>query len=228
MTSETSTGRVTPMTRRGGWLAVAGLLLLSLIPVIGGAFRLTELNGGAEITTDNARFFSSPIPIVAHIVSVTVYCLLGAFQFVPSLRSRRGWHRAAGSILIPAGLLAALSGMWMATFYRFPAGDDVLLLAVRVVFGGAMAASIILGIVALRRRDYTAHGTWMTRAYALGVAAGTQALLLAIWIIALGPTDHLTETVLTVAAWVINVIVAELVIHHRAHASDISRRPALA
>ncbi|MEO6825699.1 MAG: DUF2306 domain-containing protein [Microbacteriaceae bacterium] len=214
--------------KRRSWLAVTGLLLLSLIPVIGGAFRLIELTGGADITTDNARFFASPIPIVAHIVSVTVYSLLGAFQFVPSLRGRRGWHRAAGSILFPAGLVAALSGIWMAAFYRFPEGDDIDLLTVRLVFGGAMAACLVLGIVAIRRRDFTAHGAWMTRAYGLGVAAGTQALVLAIWIIGAGPTDHLTETVLMAAAWAINVAVAELVILRRARAAGASRRPATA
>src|SRR5690349_15885877 len=77
------------------WL-VAALLLLSAIPLAAGAFRLTQLAGGAVITPANARFFASPVPVVVHIVSVTVYALLGAFQFVPSLRGRRhGWHRIA-------------------------------------------------------------------------------------------------------------------------------------
>ena len=196
--------------------------------MIGGAFRLTELTGGAGITTDNARFFASPVPIVAHIVSVTVYSLLGAFQFVPALRGRSGWHRVAGSVLLPAGLVAALSGIWMAAFYRFPEGDDIGLLTVRLVFGGAMAACLVVGSVAIRRRDFAAHGAWMTRAYALGVAAGTQALVLAIWIIGIGPTDHRTETVLMAAAWVINAAVAELVILRRAHAAGAFRRPATA
>jgi hypothetical protein len=40
------------------WL-VAALLLLSAIPLAAGAFRLTQLAGGAEITPANARFFAS-------------------------------------------------------------------------------------------------------------------------------------------------------------------------
>ncbi len=52
------------------WLVPAGLIVLSLIPLLAGAFRLTELMGGAEITAKNARFFESPIPVVVHIVSV--------------------------------------------------------------------------------------------------------------------------------------------------------------
>ena len=101
-------------TRRGKWLAPTGLILLSLIPILAGAARLTELTGGAVATEHNARFLDSPVPVVTHIASVTVFCLLGAFQFVPALRRRAGrWHRFAGRILIPAGLLAALSGIWI-------------------------------------------------------------------------------------------------------------------
>ncbi|WP_307429841.1 DUF2306 domain-containing protein [Pseudarthrobacter defluvii] len=63
--------------------------------------------------TDNARFFDSPVPVLIHIPTVTLYLVLGAFQFVPSLRrgnrGRASWHKLAGRILVPAGLLAALS-----------------------------------------------------------------------------------------------------------------------
>ena len=54
---------------RAHWLAPAGLILLSLIPVLAGAARLGELTGGAAPTIHNARFLESPIPVVVHIVS---------------------------------------------------------------------------------------------------------------------------------------------------------------
>lgn len=222
--TRTSTSR--PQRRRRGWLVAIGLILLSVIPVIGGAFRLTELSGGAAITPDNARFFAAPVPIISHIVGATVYSLLGAFQFVPALRGRRAWHRIAGLVLIPAGLIAALSGLWMAVFFTSaPDAGSTLLLALRLVFGSAMAAFIILGIGAIRRRDFDRHGAWMTRAYALGVAAGTQAIVFAIWVIGGGPTDDLTVAVLMGTAWVINAAVAELVIHRRSRRAGAARSP---
>ena len=196
------------------WPVPAGLILLSLIPVIFGALRLTELTSGAEVTPQNARFFASPVPVVTHIVSVTVYSLLGAFQFVPSLRGRRGWHRIAGRILIPAGLLAALSGLWMSAFYPLPDGyTDVPL---RLFFGTAMLVSLVLGVAAIRQRDYVRHSAWMTRAYAIAVGAGTQALVGIPWLLLVGPTDVPTRAVLLGAGWVINVAVAEYVIRRRA------------
>ncbi|WP_308159518.1 DUF2306 domain-containing protein [Arthrobacter sp. ISL-65] len=201
---------------RNRWIVPTALILLTLIPLAAGGVRLGELAGGAEITPKNQRFFDSPLPVVAHVLSVTVYSLVGAFQFVPSLRrGRRSWHRAAGRILIPAGALTALTGLWMALFYALPPSDGIILLILRLVFGTGMLASIALGVFALRRRDFTRHGAWMTRAYAIGVAAGTQALILIIPELVTGPPDVTTRAVLMGAAWVINLAVAEYVIHRR-------------
>ncbi len=215
MPTQTIRPAAAPVRRsRPQWPVPAGLILLSLIPVIFGALRLTELTAGADVTPQNARFFASPIPVVTHIVSVTVYSLLGAFQFVPSLRGRRGWHRIAGRILIPAGLLAALSGLWMSAFYPLPDGyTDVPL---RLFFGTAMLVSLVLGLAAVRRRDFVRHSAWMTRAYAIAVGAGTQAFVSIPWLLLVGPTDVPTRAVLLGAGWVINVAVAEYVIHRRA------------
>jgi hypothetical protein len=214
---------------RAPWLVPIGLIVLSLIPVVAGAMRLTELAGGAVVTEQNARFFGSPIPVVTHVVSVTVFCLVGAFQFVPSLRrgtrGKRAWHQMAGLILIPAGLLAALSGLWMSVFYPPQPGDSALLLVFRLVFGSAMAASIVLAVRAILWRDFMRHNAWMTRAYAIGVAAGTQALVLIPGTVIFGQADKLSRALLMGAAWVINLAVAEYVIHRRARHGGRRSRP---
>ena len=209
--------------RRAQWPVPAGLILLSLIPVIAGAARLTELTGGAAITPQNARFFASPVPVVVHIVSVTVYSLLGAFQFVPALRGRRGWHRIAGLILIPAGLLTALTGLWMSAFYPLP--DGITDVPLRILFGSAMLASLVMGILSIRRRDFVRHSVWMTRAYAIAVAAGTQALVILPWMLLVGPPGELIRALLMGLAWVINLAVAEYVIHRRSRVPARSPRP---
>ncbi|MFD1210444.1 DUF2306 domain-containing protein [Arthrobacter sp. GCM10027362] len=209
-----------PRRPRTRWLVPAGLILLSLVPVFFGMVRLTELAGGAAVTPGNERFFDSPIPVLIHVPAVTVYCLLGAFQFVPLLRrGRRGWHRAAGRILVPAGLLAALSGLWMSVFYDLPDGDGEILLVLRLAFGSAMVVSIVLGLLAIRRRDFARHGAWMARAYAIGVGAGTVVLLTIPWVLLTGPTGELSRAVLMGAAWVVNLAVAEYFIYRRFQAS---------
>jgi len=215
-----------PTTRRA-WLVPTGLILLSVIPIIAGAFRLTELTGGAIPTPQNTRFLEAPIPIVTHIVSATIFSLLGAFQFVPALRRRRwrlgSWHRIAARVLIAAGLLSALSGLWMAVVYDLPAGDGDALLVLRLVFGTAMVASIALGVRAIMRRDFVVHSEWMTRAYAIGVAAGTQPLLLLPSSLFFPLTDELPRAILMGSAWVINLAVAEYVIRRRVAVRGVTR-----
>ncbi|WP_104179789.1 DUF2306 domain-containing protein [Arthrobacter sp. B0490] len=209
-------GRPDGATRSArAWLVPAGLLLLGLIPVLAGAVRLTELTGGAPVTERNARFFDSPVPVVLHVVGATVYSLLGAFQFVPALRGRRRWHRIAGGILFPAGLVAAVSGLWMALFYVLPPSDGALLLVLRLLFGGGMALSLVLGVRAVLRRNIAAHGAWMTRAYAIGLGAGTQALILIGPELLSSPPDTTLRAILMGAGWSINLLVAEVLIRRR-------------
>jgi hypothetical protein len=198
------------------WLVPTGLIVLSLIPVIAGAVRIAELSGGAEVTPGNARFFASPLPVVLHIISVTLYSILGAFQFASSFRRRRrGWHRAAGRILIPSGLIAALSGLWMTLFYPWPLYDGELVYGLRLVFGSAMLVSLLLGAAAIWRRDFTQHGAWMIRGYAIGLGAGTQVLTHLPWFLFPAIQSELTRALFMGAGWVINLAVAEWAIRKR-------------
>jgi uncharacterized membrane protein len=231
MTANTAV-RLAPKKRRNQWLAPTGLILLALIPLLAGAARVGELTGGAVATPANSRFLDSPIPVVTHIVSVTIFSLLGAFQFVPALRrGRPSWHRFAGRVLIPTGVLVALSGMWMAVFYPHPVGDGFALIVLRLVFGSAMLASIAFGFRAVLRRNFVVHSAWMTRAYAIAIAAGTQSILLIPGSIFFGSTNEISRAFFMGAAWVVNLAVAEVVIRRRARdprkgprASGISRQ----
>ncbi|WP_247826221.1 DUF2306 domain-containing protein [Arthrobacter antioxidans] len=201
---------------RPAWLVPAGLILLGLIPVLAGAARLSELAGGAEVTERNARFVESPVPVVLHILGATLYTVLGAFQFLPSLRrGGRSWHRVSGRILFPAGLVAALTGLWMACFSALPPGDGRLLLAFRLLFGTAMVLGLVLGVRAVVRGDTRTHGAWMTRAYAIGLGAGTQALILIVPELLGSPPGVTLRALLMGAGWMINLGVAEVVIRRR-------------
>jgi uncharacterized membrane protein len=198
------------------WLVPTALLLLSAVPIVAGTFRLAELTGGAAVTEANARFFASPLPVVLHIVSASLYSVLGAFQFAPDFRRRRpGWHRSAGRLLVPSGLVAALSGLWMTLFYPWPAYDGRLLYALRLLFGSAMVLSLVLGVAAVRRRDFAGHGAWMIRAYAIGLGAGTQVLTHLPWFLFPSAQGELMRALCMGAGWLLNLAVAEWLIRKR-------------
>jgi uncharacterized membrane protein len=185
--------------------------VLSLIPVIAGSLRVLEIAGGPHLLPANPRIDAVPAPVVVHIIAAAVYAFLGALQF--SARVRRGrpdWHRRSGRLLVGAGMVVALSGLWMTLFYTGAPGGD-LLWGVRLMVATAMAAGIVLGLAAIRRRDVTAHRAWMIRAYALAVAAGTQAFTQGVGESIFG-TSELTTAVSVSSGWVINAAIGEWVI----------------
>jgi uncharacterized membrane protein len=212
------------MTRGGSsWSIPLALVVLSLIPVISGSLRLIEAAGGPQLMPVNPRIGASPAPLVVHVLAAALYAVLGAFQFPARLRRRHpGWHRRSGRILVGAGLAVAGSGLWMTLFYTGAPGGQ-LLWAVRLLVGSAMAAFIVLGFTAIRRRDIAAHRAWMIRAYALAVGAGTQAFTQGVGEALFG-TGELSTALSMSAGWVINVAVAEWVIRRpRARRVDRAR-----
>ncbi|WP_353950454.1 DUF2306 domain-containing protein [Knoellia sp. S7-12] len=202
-------------TRQRGWRAPTGLVALSVIPVLAGTARLVELGGGPAVLPSDARFTASPLPVVVHIICAAVYALLGSLQFVPGIRRRRpGWHRGAGRVLVVAGLGVALSALWLTLFFPPQPDSGPLLFVLRVGFGSAMVASLGLGLAAIRRGDVATHRVWMTRAYAIALAAGTQAFTEGIGGAVLGGSPLALDAARG-AAWVINLAVAEWVIRRR-------------
>jgi len=144
------------------------------------------------------------------------YAVLGAFQFSSRLRRRHPrWHRASGKLVVALGLLVAVSGLWMTLFYARQPGTGELAYLFRLTFGSALAACILLGFSAIRRGDVATHQAWMTRGYAIALAAGTQTFTLAIGPAVFGP-GALTKDLSLGAAWLVNLAVAEVVIRRAA------------
>jgi len=216
-TPQSTVHTVTGRSPAANWLIPTGLVLLSLVPVVAGSLRLAELAGGPPIVPDGDRVTAAPVALVTHIVSVTVFSLVGAFQFAPGLRRRhRAWHRAAGRVLVVGGLLTAGTGLWLTLFLPPAAVDSELLVAIRVVVSVAMAACVGVGFLAVRRRDFAAHRAWMIRGYAIGMGAGTQFFTQLAWLAVGGPVTASGRTGTMAAGWLINVVVAEWVIRRRA------------
>ncbi|GAA2883508.1 membrane protein [Actinoplanes cyaneus] len=202
--------------RRTAWRIPAALIALSLVPSIAGVARLGQLATNAPVTAENARFFDMPLPVVAHIVAAILYSVLGAFQFAPAFRRRRPrWHRVAGRILVAAGVILAVSGLWMAVFYDVPPVDGAVVEIERLIVGTAMLTSLVLAVAAIRRREIATHRAWMIRAYALALGAGTQVFTHLPFAVA-GVTPGVSGRAAAMAAgWIINLAVAEWIIRGR-------------
>jgi uncharacterized membrane protein len=199
-----------PNSPRLRWRLPASLLLLGAIPLGAGALRVAGLAAGVPVTADNARFFASPAPVVLHVLGAMALCVLGAFQLTPDLRRRwPRWHRSSGAVALAGGIAAGFSGLWMSVFYPALPTDGRVLFGLRLFFGTAMLTCLVAGFAAAHRRRFAQHGAWMTRAYAIAMGAGTQALLHLPWLVLFGQPGQGSRAFLMGAGWFLNVGVAE-------------------
>jgi uncharacterized membrane protein len=196
------------------WKVPLALVLLSAVPIAAGIARLDSLTGHPEVSTENARFLAAPLAVIVHVLSASLFCLLGALQFSAWLRQRSpGWHRASGRAVVAGGVLAALSGLWMTVTYPIPPElQGGLLYGVRVCVSLAMLLSMGMAVVAVMGGDIATHRVWMVRAYALAQGAGMQVVVLLPWMLALGKPTAWQRDVLMSLAWLINLLVAQLAI----------------
>ncbi len=204
---------------------VAGLLMLSAVPMLAGLARLFSLSNGAIRLEGHERFAADPFTAALHIIGVTSFATLGAFQFVPVLR-RGAWHRCVGRVLSVLGISAVLAGVFMALRWAPKEFDSAAFNAIRVLVSLAMVTFIALGVMAARRRNIEAHERWMLRAYALFLGNGTQ-------VITAGFTSlpfiqpHLNKTLYAAAmtaGWLINALVAEWLLRKPGVVQRSSRR----
>lgn len=202
--------------RRGGrriWWISVGLAFFGLLP--GLARLLVALAGGDPEAAPPTDPDASRLPLIVHGVTGTAFAVLGAFQFPTALRrSRRTWHRRTGRLLVPLGLIAAVSALWLTLFYPNLHDTGALLTAVRLTFASAMVASIVVAFIAIRHREIARHRAWMIRAYALALGVSTQIFTLGFGQAIFGDTE-LSTALLIGAGWVINLAIAEWVIRRR-------------
>lgn len=196
------------------WLVPAGLVLLSLVPSAMGVVRLAGFVLGRATLPDHARLAMYAPLVAVHAATAMVFALLGALQFSAPLR-RRAFHGLAGRVLVPAGALAAVTGIWLAISMPEPAEHIPLLRTFRVLAGLATLTCLAEGLLALSHRDYAAHGAWLTRAYALFAAAGTQVFTLLPYMTLAQQKSPGVSSALLLSGWVINLAVAEIVIRRR-------------
>ena len=202
--------------RTRSWPVPVALVALSAIPLAAGTLRLIQLAGGPAVIPADHRFAGFPVALVMHIVGATTFALAGIAQFAPRFRRRHpAWHRRAGRMVGVAGLLVAISALWLTLFYEAQPGTGDLLYVLRLVFGSAMAACIVLSVAAVRRGDIAAHRAWMVRAYAIGLAAGTQVFTEGFGGAIFGTGVHAADLAKG-AGWVINLAVAEWILRRPA------------
>jgi uncharacterized membrane protein len=154
-----------------------------------------------------------PVGTLLHFACSPVALVAGALQVNRAIRTRHlVLHRWLGRLYVLAVLLGGASGLSMAPQAQ---GGPVSawgfgLLAVLWLL------STVLGFLAMRRGDRTAHRNWMLRSYALTMAAIALRLYIPASMIAGLPFEE-AYRVIAWLCWVPNLLVAEWLIRRLRH-----------
>lgn len=200
---------------RPSWPVPVALLALSFIPLTAGTLRLIQLAGGPAVIPADDRFTGFPVALVVHIVGAAVFALGGILQLMPRFRRKHlTWHRRTGRVLAVAGLMVAGSALWLTLVYSPKPGTGDVLYAFRLTFAAAMVGAIVLGVRAARAHQIPIHRAWMIRAYAIGLAAGTQVFTEPLGGALFG-TGDVRDDLAKGAAWALNLAIAEWAIRRQ-------------
>jgi len=166
--------------------------------------------------------------LVVHIFTACIALVLGPLQFVPAIRARRRAHRTIGRTYLLGGVLpSALAAVPVALLSgRLVTQIGLTIPAVLWLVTGALAYR------AARRRDYTRHQNWMMRNYALTFLAVTSRILVPLLLLAqiavtstsagsIGEKVSSTIPIGQALGWIVNLVVAEILIRRRQSRSAI-------
>ncbi len=189
-------------------LLLGALLTLSAIPILVSMLRLVQIPTGV-LPDEALRFGAVPATHFAHALGGAVFGILGPVQFSNALRRRFGRaHRILGRVFVAAGIGLALSALRL--LWVFPDVVTWPLTLVRLILALALGAALTIAVQAARAGRRTQHRAWMIRAYAIGMGAATQALVMLPIAIATGAALNgaLADGVF-IAAWVLNLCLGE-------------------
>lgn len=145
----------------------------------------------------------------AHVIFGVLALMVGAVQFFPKFRRRNfSFHRTLGKIYVIACLTGGLAGFVIA---QFATGGIISTLG----FSGLAIAWLYTTWKAYqmaRHRNFVAHNQWVTRSYALTLAAVTLRIWLPLFTAGFGWDFIPSYQVISWFCWVPNIIIAEWLI----------------
>lgn len=191
--------------------AYAALVLTCVVPLLGLLYRGTML----VLDWDWVPLFVPSqvdnLPLLIHVAGAGLYYPLAALQIAPAFRNTYPrWHRNAGKVAIVAGIASAFSATWLTLVHPDVSGP--ILYYGRVVVGPLWALFLMLGLTAVRRRDFERHRDWMIRAFAISMPASTLVFFIVPFSLVLGGVPELVDDGIQPVLWVLHLVVAETVI----------------
>lgn len=187
----------------------ASWILLTFLAVLIGIYALSIAfisNSRSEFVINILEY--SFLGSFLHFLGGGIVIIIGASQFSKTLRARRPVvHRTLGLTYIAGVIIGGVSGFYLALsssgglvgHYGFA------LLAI------AWVSATLIAFYCIRQRNIAAHQRWMTRSYALTLAALTLRIYIPVFMIT-GVSFEEAYPLISWLCWVPNLIAAEWIV----------------
>jgi uncharacterized membrane protein len=123
------------------------------------------------------RYLEHPVLTAVHMLSGLIYILLALMQFSKKIRYKNiRLHRKLGRFLVICALISGIYGI--VTTIVLPVFGELASETAAWFFGMLFIISLTLAYWCVRNKNIAEHREWMIRTFAIGLAVGTQRLLL--------------------------------------------------
>lgn len=157
------------------WIAVVFLSLIGVAVVIRRVVALNVPSAMPRNLSDAAAldsgFAQHRLLTALHILPGLIFIVLGPFQFIRTLRSRRrSLHRWMGRVFLISGAIIGTTALVMSPQMAIGGANET---AATMFFAAVFLFALLKAFLAIRSGDTVHHREWMIRAYAIGLAVAT-------------------------------------------------------
>jgi hypothetical protein len=153
----------------------------------------------AEVARFDSSFAAHPAATLLHVVPGGLFLALAPLQFSSRLRTRHARvHRWSGRLLLVAGTVSALNGLYFGLSMPFSGPPEAVAIA---LFGALFLLALARGYLAIRRRDQASHREWMIRAFAVALGISTVRAIGGLLDVVLSAAGVAPTTVFLVSIW---------------------------
>ena len=190
-----------------GWIFVGSLIVVLF--AFGSKRLFNNFWGMPTDELSELKYLEHPIVTSVHMLSGLFYILLAPLQFSKKTRYKNiGLHRKLGRFLVICALISGIYGI--VTAIVLPVIGGLASETAGWFFGPLFIISLTRAYWCVRNKNIAEHREWMIRTFAIGLAVGTQRLLLVFFI---ASTDYSFTESFGPTLWLgfsINLLIAEI------------------
>ena len=118
------------------------------------------------VTRQKTIYHKNETILLAHIIGVSIAFITGVFQLMPTVRKRNiNIHRTVGYLYTISAIIGLSFGAYIS--FALPMVGGLLAIIPNIIGGTLGIIFILVALICLWKKEYSAHGKWILRSYSI-------------------------------------------------------------